>query len=223
MNNAVILRVVALLVCSFVSAMSVADGYSWQGVPTYKVTITNVTKGQNFTPFIVASHKPGLHFFTLGEMASPEISRIAEGGDIAPLMAVLEASPMVKDIATTSGLLGAGDSVEVMVEAWGPFRKLSLAAMLVPTNDTFISLDAVSLPKFGSVTYLAHAYDAGSETNDESCATIPGPHCGGEPFSPYDDGEGFVHISAGISGAGEVDPALYDWRGPVAKVVIERM
>lgn len=193
------------------------------GGKNYKVTITNITKGQSFTPLILATHKPGLSLFELGQAASQDIADIAEGGDIGPLAASLSSSWLVNDIANSDGLLGAGQSVELMLSARGHFARLSLAAMLVPTNDTFVALNGVYLPKHGSRTVFAKAYDAGSETNDELCANVPGPVCGGEPFSPMDSGEGFVHIAAGIHGMGDIDSSLYDWRGPVARIVIERM
>lgn len=200
-----------------------ADSSYERTAHTYKITITNVTKGQNFTPFILASHKPNLHFFTLGEPAGDAIAHIAEGGDTSLLAEKLADSNAVHAIANTSGLLTAGDSVTVMIEGRRGVRSLSIAAMLVPTNDTFIALDGIILPRHGSKTVFAHAYDAGSETNLETCATVPGPQCGGMAFSPEDAGEGFVHLSAGISGVGDLDPATYDWRGPVAKIVIEKI
>jgi len=46
--------------------------------------------------------------------------------------------------------------------------------------------------------------------------------CGGVGGSPGIGGEGFVHIHAGIHGIGDLLPARYDWRNPVAKVVIQR-
>ena len=51
----------------------------------YKVTITNLTKGISFTPLLVATHNKRTKLFTLGEAASNEVSRIAEGGDISGL------------------------------------------------------------------------------------------------------------------------------------------
>lgn len=189
----------------------------------YKITITNITKGQSFTPFIAASHKRGVSLFELGAPASQEITDIAEGGNTAPLAAMLEASHKVKDITNSAGLLGPGESVELTVSAGWYFNRLSLAAMLLPTNDTFVALNDVYLPVRGSRTLFARAYDAGSETNDELCLSIPGPHCGGEPFSPNDSGEGFVHIASGIHGIADLDASLYDWRDAVAKVTITRM
>ena len=206
------------------AATTWADGWTYyHKANTYKVTITNITKGQYFTPFILASHKPSIQLFELGEPASEEVAAIAEGGNTAPLAEVLEASPKVKAIANTEGLLAPGESVQVVLEAKKRFVRLSLAAMLLPTNDTFVALNSVRLPVYGKKTIMATAYDAGSETNDELCASIPGPQCGGVPFSPEDAGEGFVHIASGIHGNGDLEPSEYDWRGKVAKVVIEKM
>ena len=71
--------------------------------------------------------------------------------------------------------------------------------MLIPTNDAFVALNGVSLPRANrsTVVHMAVAYDAGSESNDEVCANIPGPVCGGDGSSDG-DGEGYVHVHSGI-------------------------
>jgi hypothetical protein len=79
----------------------------------------------------------------------------------------------------------------------------------------------MSLPK-KNASALALAYDAGSEMNDELCSNIPGPQCGGAPFS-MGLAEGYVHISRGISGEGDLAASAYDWRNPVARVSVSRM
>jgi hypothetical protein len=126
---------------------------------------------------------------------------------------------------TTGGLLGPGESITVEIPA-GRYRYLSLAAMMIPTNDGFIALNGVMAPRGNrSVMYLSPAYDAGSEENDESCDHIPGPFgCDGmgEGYNPA-DGEGYVHIHAGIHGIGDINDYEYDWRNPVARVVIQKV
>jgi len=72
----------------------------------------------------------------------------------------------------------------------------------------------------------APAYDAGSERNSEDCDYIPGPPCNNSPAHDPADAEGYVHIHAGIHGIGpdpSVDPAMHDWRNPVAKITIRRI
>jgi hypothetical protein len=190
----------------------------------YAVTITNLTRGITFTPILVASHKPGKPLFTLGEKAKPELVAVAESGNTQPFADLLTSSGMAYDTASSGALLPPGQSVTVKVKTKGRFNHISLVGMLIPTNDGFIALNGVRGPKFRrSVTLMSPAYDAGSETNDELCAHIPGPYCMGEALSPLDEGEGYVHIHAGIHGGGDLLPATFDWRNPTAKITITRM
>ncbi|MFO7639904.1 MAG: spondin domain-containing protein [Candidatus Competibacteraceae bacterium] len=210
------------------AALTGAQAQSANG-PMYEVTITNLTRGASFTPILVASHRAGVKLFDLGQPASAELAIMAEGGDIAPLEQALRADGRVVDIASTDGLLGPGQSVTVRV-AVRRADHISLAAMILPTNDGFIALNGVAAPRFGSETHRLPGYDAGSEPNDELCAAIPGPQCGeinggemGEGVSsPSADDEGFVHVHAGIHGIADLKAAEYDWRNPVAAVTIRK-
>jgi hypothetical protein len=189
----------------------------------YSVTVTNLTRGETFTPIMVATHRPGVRIFQLGEAASEELVAIAESGNITPLSDMLLNSGKALDVATNGGLLAPGESTTIMVKTKGGFRHISLAGMLIPTNDGFIALNGVRGPKHGSRMLMSPTYDAGSETNDEMCANIPGPICMGAALSPNDMGEGYVHVHGGIHGDADLDDAVYDWRNPTAKIVIKRM
>ncbi|HUT41919.1 MAG TPA: spondin domain-containing protein [Gammaproteobacteria bacterium] len=191
---------------------------------TYDVTITNLTRGVSFTPILAASHRPADHLlFNAGEAASEALAALAEGGDTMPLNDALDANPIVSSTATSAGLLEPGMSVTIQITARSARDRVSLASMLIPTNDAFFSFQNLTLPKglSSSVSY-GPAYDAGSEPNDELCISIPGPVCGGAGGSPGVGGEGFVHVHSGIHGIGNLEPALYDWRNPVARVVIQK-
>jgi hypothetical protein len=202
-----------------VSSFAVAGDY-------LQVTVTNLTRGQIFTPILVVSHSRNKQLlFRLGKPASEELAALAEGGAVAPLADALRNKHGVKGIADSGmQLTEPGHTTTVKVPAHGA-KRISLAAMLLPTNDAFVSLNNVRAPLHGSITYTAVAYDAGSETNDELCVSIPGPPslCNGEPLSPNDDGEGYVHVHAGIHSIGDLDPAERDWRNPVAQVTIKRV
>jgi len=190
----------------------------------YSVTVTNATKAIQFTPIAAATHNRGIALFELGEPASAPLADVAESGDIAALAAVLEDSDAVASIASTEGLLEAGHSTTFTISTMRKNALFSMAAMLLPTNDSFVALDSVYLPRYGSRTYYAFAYDAGSEPNDEVCASIPGPFCGGEGRSTDDsNAEGFVHKANGIHGIADVPAQTYDWRGAVAEVTITRI
>jgi len=62
------------------------------------------------------------------------------------------------------------------------------------------------------------ALDAGSEADTESCADIPGPPCGSVGARHPDMAEGAVAVSHGLTGDGDLDPAVYGWHDPVATV-----
>ena len=195
---------------------------SADGPASYHVTITNITNSINFTPILVTSHRKGVSLYELGSAASDELTAIAEGGDIAPLTAVLQDDPRVADVNNSGGLLVPGDSVTVTVSAKRGARHISMASMMLPTNDGFIALNSVKAPSHGTVTYYSPGFDAGTEPNDELCISIPGPSCGGEGPSPAAGGEGYVHINRGIHGIGDLAPDIYDWRNSVAKITITR-
>ena len=211
-----------LVLSSIISLGATADKYDNKHAnKQYKVTITNLTKGISFTPLLAATHNRHARFFTVGEPASEMVSRIAEGGDISMLKTALDDSDNVFSTTNSQGLLAPGASVELTLESHRKFKKLSIAAMLLPTNDTMVALLGKELPKKGTKVYFLSAYDGGTETNDEYCNNIPGPHCGGVPFSPDDAGEGYVYPSPAIHGEADLSRQMYDWDGAVAKVVIE--
>lgn len=215
----------AAIAMSFVVAaddVATTESHSSQRQRTYEVTVTNVTRGQTFTPILVATHSPRVAFFELGAPASPGLAVLAEDGNPAILAAELAATGEVLDAQTIPGLLAPGASATVQVRARGRFDQVSVGAMLIPTNDTFMALNSVQLPWQGSISRTLVAYDAGSEPNDELCRNIPGPRCGGEGSSAG-SGEGYVYVSNGMHGIGDLPAAVYDWRNPVARVVIRRV
>jgi hypothetical protein len=148
------------------------------------------------------------------------------------LEATLRANPGVKQVVDSGAALPPGHSVTLNVTGGGPFNHVSVAAMLVPTNDAFFALNGVNAAPVedsveegadsATLTFYSPAYDAGTEEDDELCINIPGPPnvCSGEGFNAARDDVNFVHIHSGIHGIGDLAPALYDWRNPVARITI---
>lgn len=193
----------------------------------YEVTITNLTRGQQFTPFLAVSHRPSVALFTPGAAASAQLRALAEQGLTAPLAQLLAPNAAVTQVVEGSGLTPPGASAVLQVEAQPAVDRLSVAAMLIPTNDNFVALNSIDLPEsFAETTVHAVAYDAGTEVNDELCASIPGPffsECNGSGGGAIvGNGEGFVHVSGGFHGVGDFSAPLRDWRNPVAVVRIRR-
>lgn len=199
----------------------------------YEVTVTNATRGQTFTPLAVITHVAGIRLFQVGRPALSVLEAVAEEGNVAPLITLAQSTPSVVFDAQTSGappagVTGPGQSTTVRVRS-RPGAQLTLVAMLIPTNDAFVALNAVDLPtSFEPAVFTPVAYDAGTEVNDELCASIPGPNyteCGGPGGggAPASGAEGYVHVHAGIHGVGDFRPAARDWRNPVARVVVRRV
>ncbi len=195
----------------------------------YEVTITNLTRGQQFTPILVATHQASVRLFELGSKASAALETLAEEGNAAPLKAALESNPGTGQVKTGTALTNPGATVTFTVDGGRGFGFLSVAAMLIPTNDAFFALNGVPLPRdHQTFTFTAPAYDAGTERNDELCASIPGPsfaECGGPGGggAPAGGEEGYVHIHAGIHGIGNLKAADRDWRNPVALIKVRRL
>lgn len=216
----------ALIFAALLANSAMAENYRQ---PVYEVTITNITKASQFTPILAATHRPSIAYFELGEPASAGLALLAEDGNPGELAEELLATGKVIDTANSADVLGsppllfAGQSVTLKLTAKPRRSRLSFAAMILPTNDSFVALNSVSLPRYGKKVFYALGYDAGSEPNDEWCANIPGPLCGGEGASPSADGEGHVHVANGIQGIGDVNSSTYDWRNPVARVEVRRV
>lgn len=225
-RNRICLLAPAVLLVAVAPAL--ADGNA-----RYEIEITNTTKGQTFTPILVTTHASSVQLFELGDPASEALEILAEAGETGPISDALSAQGRkVGEVVTIPGLLGPGETARVEIRATSRARHLSVAAMLIPTNDTFFALDGVRLPKWRE-TFAALAYDAGTEANDQSCRNIPGPRCKGEGHSPEpsDGDEGHVYVGNGFHELGDVDaaeaevlgPFPYDWRNPVALVAVRRV
>jgi hypothetical protein len=219
----------SLLAASVLASVPLAPAIADDEGRFFEITVTNLTRGQRFTPIMVASHKAGVRLFELGSPASSELETLAEEGNTTPLKTVLGADPRVLDVTDSGALLDPGASVTIKVKTRGNFDHVSVASMLIPTNDGFFSLNGVEVPRGNRATmFTSVAYDAGSERNDETCASIPGPHfaeCGGPGGggAPVGGEEGYVHVHAGIHGIGDMVAADRDWRNPTARIVIRRV
>jgi len=199
----------------------------------YEVTVVNASKRQVLSPPLVVTHSRGLRLFNVGGQASDGLKTLAEDGDAGPLAEAIEFNEAVFQVARFDQPIMPGQSRTIEVRADTGFTQISVAGMLVVTNDAFFAAQTeVPTPlnsafkngrESGSETTVhAVAYDAGTEFNSELCAHIPAGPCG-SPFSaPAEAGEGYIYVSNGIQGTGDLSPAEWDWRNPVAIVHIRR-
>lgn len=134
----------------------------------------------------------------------------------------------MREVVAGSSLLSPGVTISFDVMGGGRFDRLSLVAMLIPTNDAFVGLQSVRLPAGSDPLPMdAIAYDAETERNDERCASIPGPsfaECGGPAGGArIGGGEGGIVVHNGMQGVGQMNESLRDWRNPVARITIQRV
>jgi hypothetical protein len=203
-------------------SMGLRDGRMLKA--TYKVVIENLTPNngggasQPFSPPVLATHSPIFKIFQDGKQASYELGRLAEDAQSNGLLNLLGGSPRVHDYTMGGGVIMPGQSDEFMIEATVGARQLSLVSMLVNTNDGFVGANSIRLPRHGSEMYYLQAYDAGTEMNTEKTSDIPGPCCGSPGVRVPENKR--VRTHDGIMGTGDLDPAVWGWDGPVAKITI---
>jgi hypothetical protein len=227
--------VLAVLALGLAAVPAVAE----EGPPprTYEVTITATSFGQPLSPPVVATHRPGVALFEVGELASDGIIAIAEDGNAAPAADALSGSPLVTDVAVLAPIAPLGTRIDVpmaqSVEVTArPGDRLSIAGMLICTNDGFVGVDRLRVPRVGERTVELGTYDAGSEANTEASVDIVDPcsllgpvDLDGDPNGNNNDGIDTADVIAahpGIDGAiGELLPA-HDW-DTAATVTVRRV
>ncbi len=222
MNKLQWIGLAALCVAGLVIGSPALAGDDGDAAVVFQVTVTNLTRSQPLSPIALATHRASVSMFTPGEMASSELALMAEEGDNSQLLALLGGRAGVREVVGGAAPIGPGGSDTFMIRATNSARFLSLAGMLVNTNDAFLGVDSFELSRTGSMTIYGVAFDAGSEFNSEACAYIPGPACGNAAHDPT-PAEGYIYVSNGIQGIGDLESELYDWHNPVARIEITRI
>lgn len=212
----------AALAIAFLLAPTAAQA---QPGKTYRVTITNLTESQPITPPVVVTHRAGIHLFVPGEAPPPPLVPLAEDGDFAPLVEILEGIAQVHQVMVASDApIPPGGSATVEIEARGRAVYLSAVGMLATTNDTFFGLDSyLLLGSHWRSSLEVPAWDAGSEEDNELCQFIPGPPCESPGERATENAEGFVHVSSGIDGIGDLPAELWSWNNPVVRIDVTRL
>ena len=193
---------------------------------TYRVTIPNLTGGQPMTPFVVATHSGSTAIFAPGTPASPGLQALAENGGVPDLVGELTLNSGVGDVrGAGSAPFGSGESVSVEVVSTPGNRFLSVAGMLICTNDGFGAINSVQLNSNGKTRVIyGFAYDAGTEINTELYEDLVPPCDGNGQTDMTNDllaEGGVVHLHAGIQAGADLSQATHGWSGAVIKVTIE--
>ena len=204
------------------------------------IELTNLTHGSHFTPLLVSAHGADQHVFEISTAASANLQAMAEGGDISGLVTDLSALNADNIENPAAGLMAPGQTISFDMSTQETNSYLSVVAMILPSNDGFVGLDALALPHAeGRYTYYLNAYDAGTEANDEIINGAGAPGAAGVPADPLGLGgsnatgvtdvenNSYVHIHRGVigdtdpnAGSSDLDSRVHRWLNPVARLVI---
>ncbi|MFD2178459.1 spondin domain-containing protein [Veronia pacifica] len=195
---------------------------------TLEITIQNQSKGLYFTPVLASAHDSTVSFFKAGESASDALKALAEGGDFSGLASAVGNAGGVNVENASQGPIAPGASASFSIDS-GDNPYLSIASMILPSNDGFIGVNQWKIPsRSGTYKVYLNGYDAGTEANDELKSSIPNP-----PFLEGklgDNGSGVetnntntnIHIHPGNLGGqnSDFDATQHRWLNPLASLTV---
>lgn len=164
---------------------------------SYQIEVINLTKAQPMSNVTVVLHNEG-KLWNIGEPASAALEQLAESGDNSGILGL----NVVLASNSGEGILMPGMSQTIMVniDDEAPMH-LSLATMLVNTNDAFTGINAAEVKQLAlgeSISFKTSSYDSGTEMNSELMASIPGPAGGGEGYNMQRDDVDVVAMHPGV-------------------------
>jgi hypothetical protein len=179
----------------------------------YKLEITNLTYAQPLSPAAILLHTPDYQLFSEGETASLALEQLAESGSVQEILNETQQEEAVFFIDESKQLILPGETYEyeLTVDVNLTAQAMSIATMLVNTNDAFTGINSEVINDLAidqSQIFYGPVWDAGTEFNSESSATIPGPAAGGEGFNSQRDDlnkvifhPGVVSLDDGLEGS----------------------
>ncbi len=165
---------------------------------SFSIELKNTTHGQPLSPPAMLIHEMGTSFWSIGDTASSGLEMLAESGSPADF---ISENTSLAELSGTEVLMpgqSASFDLDVMESSSLSF---TLATMLVNTNDAFAGVTDWSIAELAmgdSKTVLAPIYDAGTEANSETAASVPGPAAGGEGFNAARSDVDFVARHPGV-------------------------
>lgn len=190
----------------------------------YEITLKNITQGQIFSPPALTTHASGITLWEAGQTASVALEKLAEAGDSSELITLsgIEYSQVSSDAVQPGG--SQTWTLELESE---DSMSMSLAAMLINTNDGFTGITDMDLSDLAiddSYKQTLMVYDAGTEENDE--VEVPGS--GGEAYNSSRSGDvDRVAVHAGVLTENELSDSVllteHKFDNPAAQLIITRV
>ncbi|MEN8683708.1 spondin domain-containing protein, partial [Marivita sp.] len=186
-----------------------------------RITVTNTSPegGTFLTPFWFGLHNGTFDLGDVGDAASPGLEALAEDGSFDAIAAELtgaDAGAVGGAVFGNAGPIATSEVATTLLDVDGmSLPYISLAAMLLPSNDAFIgTLDAIELygedgDFIGPVTLTfdgTDVYDAGTEVNTELDAAFinqTGPNTGETEGGVITQHPGFNGSEGNPDGSGD--------------------
>ena len=188
-----------------------------------QVTVRNVTEAQPITPPVVVVHSGFLTTLPTNADSMPGLETLAESGSPSEFATAITLAPGVKSasVMDVSGPIPGGAEATIRNLSAAPGDRISVIGMLACTNDA-VTFGTAILPEHGGSVAMSSGavFDAGTEDNDETAATVP---ClGGEGVSDARDadGEGVIALHPGIGGNADLSQETHGWNGPAMQILV---
>jgi hypothetical protein len=180
-------------------------------IARYEVTLYNTTHNQPLSPIAVVLHDDSFSAWQIGSPASAGLEELAESGSPTQFLGAVSSA-----VDSAAGDNPTGPGGILLLEVSGPWAsdlQLTVASMLVNTNDGFAGTAGWNIGQLevgDKAKFLAPVYDAGTETNSEMEATIPGPAAGGEGYNAERETRNIITRHPGVvtQADGYVESAL---------------
>jgi len=201
-------------------------GSSSSNETQYSLKIKNITAAQPMSPLAVVVHNSSYNLFTVGNSASIELEKLAESGDNSLVINTVNTN--IEQTKSSSSLLTPSSVQDINITSNSKY--ISLATMLVNTNDAFAGLNSYDISAIGvgkSVEINLIAYDAGTESNSETSQSIP--ELVGEGYnSSRDDTNSLIRAHSGVITADDGLStsgltSIHKFENPVATITISRI
>lgn len=198
---------------------------------TFELELVNLTANQPLSPMAAILHNKDFSAWQIGTAVSNGLEQLAESGNPTEFLSEAKISIGVRDTESGTAVVLPGDADVITLTGILADARISLASMLVNTNDAFTGINNLNVSDLAvgeSLIVDIRCYDAGTEANSETAATIPGPAAGGEGFNSTRNDRNFVITHPGVV---SIDDGLsssalnesHRIQNPVAQLVVTRI
>lgn len=208
-------RIIAVLIVAAVAAaalLPLSVPAEAQSADALNLTVRNITAGQPITPPIAVVHDAGTTLLPQNADSLDGLEELAEAGAQSALAASLGEIDGVKGVFSLAPPpILPGEEVTADIAA-SPGDHVSVIAMLACTNDA-ITIGTLVVSESGRAMSSGRVYDAGTEDNTETAATVPclGGESAGVSDADSPDGEGRIAHHQGIAGGADLTAEQHGW------------